>query len=114
MKMFIVALALVACVAALPVEKEVPKILRYDFEPQPNGAYSLSVESDDGIVRREVGELKEILDADNKPQLVLVVKGEYSYPRQDGSVESISYVADENGFNANGPSIPQPPAPARR
>nr|XP_032510830.1 larval cuticle protein 1-like isoform X2 [Danaus plexippus plexippus] len=114
MKMFIVALALVACVAALPVEKDVPKILRYDFDPQPNGGYSLNVETDDGIVRYEVAELKEILDENNKPQFVLVVRGQYSYPRSDGSIETISYVADELGFRPEGASIPQAPAAARR
>ncbi|XP_032510831.1 larval cuticle protein 1-like [Danaus plexippus] len=114
MKMIIVALALVALVAAAPVEKESPKIIRSEYDQQSNGAYSYQFESEDGISKSEVAEVKEVLDEDNKPQLILVIRGSFSYPRNDGGVETINYVADENGFRAEGPSIPQPPAPASK
>ncbi|CAG9560440.1 unnamed protein product [Danaus chrysippus] len=110
----IVALALVALVAAAPVEEESPKIILSEYDQQPNGAYRYEFKTEDGISKSEEADVKEVLDADNKPQQVLVVRGQFSYPRLDGGVETISYVADENGYRAEGPSIPQPPAPARR
>lgn len=37
--MIIVALALVAIVAAAPAAEEPPKIIRSDYQQQPNGGY---------------------------------------------------------------------------
>lgn len=66
-----------------------------------------SFESDDGISRQEAGSLKEVVDEENKPQTVIVVKGTYSYPGEDGKPVVVSYVADETGFHAEGDSIPK-------
>ncbi|XP_032528533.1 larval cuticle protein 1-like [Danaus plexippus] len=109
MKVIIVALAFVAIVAALPVDvKEPLKILRSDFDQQADGGYKFNFETENGIARDEVGEVKEAVDEENKPRIVIVVRGSYSYKNVDGKVESINYYADENGFHAEGDSIPKP------
>ncbi|KAG5642447.1 Plastin-2 [Sphagnurus paluster] len=105
--MFIVALALVAVVAAAPVEEPEP-IVRSDFEQSPEGSYTYSFETQKGIVRQEEGQVKEALDEENKPHNVVVVRGSYSYPGEDGKPVSITYFADETGFHAEGDSIPKP------
>ncbi|CAG9560441.1 unnamed protein product [Danaus chrysippus] len=109
MKVIIVALAFVAIVAALPVdEKEPPKILRSDFDQKADGGYHFDFETENGIIREEIGEAKETVDEENKPRVVVVVRGSYSYKDVDGKVENINYYADENGFRAEGDSIPKP------
>ncbi|XP_045765075.1 larval cuticle protein 1-like [Maniola jurtina] len=108
MKSIIFALAFVAIAAAVPVEKEPAKILRSELVQDPQGSYSLNFESDDGTVRQETGELKQLLDEDNKPHDVVVMKGFYSYINDVGKVETINYYADDTGFHAEGDSIPKP------
>ncbi|CAH0749702.1 unnamed protein product [Diatraea saccharalis] len=106
----IVAIALCVAVAmAVPVEKEPPKILRSDFDQQPEGGYVFSFETEDGINRNENGEVKSVVDEENKPHEVVVVRGSYSYTNPEGKQESISYYADETGYHAEGESIPKAP-----
>ncbi|XP_046960911.1 larval cuticle protein 1-like [Vanessa cardui] len=116
MKMIIVALAVVAVVAAAPAGKEdppQPQILRSEFDQKPDGSYSYSYETENGINIQENGEIKQALDEENKPHDVVVVRGSYSYTNDQGKLESITYYADETGFHAEGESIPKVPV-ARR
>lgn len=71
--------------------------------------HSNRFETSDGVVRGEYGELKDVLDEDNKPQKVVVVRGSYKYTDPEGKPESISYFADETGYHAEGDSIPKVP-----
>ncbi|KAG6451801.1 hypothetical protein O3G_MSEX007338 [Manduca sexta] len=106
MKMIIfvaVALAAVA-VAALP---EPPKILKSEFDSQPEGGYHFAYETEDGISRSEKGELKQTVDEENQPLNVVVVRGSYSYVDPEGKLQQFNYVADENGFQLEGQSISQ-------
>ncbi|CAK1604201.1 unnamed protein product [Parnassius mnemosyne] len=122
--MIAVTLALVAAASAVPVTDVKPEVgLRTYVEPvktirsessqQPEGPYSFSFETENGITREENGQVKEVLDEENKPQTVVVVRGAYSYTDNDGKIETINYYADETGFHAEGPSIPTV-APSRR
>ncbi|XP_059059999.1 larval cuticle protein 1-like [Achroia grisella] len=106
MKLIVVVFALVAVAIAAPPEP--PKILRSDFDQQPEGGYSFNFETEDGISRNENGELKEALDEENKPHKVVIVRGSYSYTNPEGKPETINYYADETGFHAEGDSIPKP------
>ncbi|CAK1604626.1 unnamed protein product [Parnassius mnemosyne] len=115
--MIVVTLALVAVAYAVPVNEvnglesttipvEPIKIIRSDYDQQPNGEYVFSFETENGINRDENGELKEALDEKNKTHTVIVVRGSYSYTDDDGKVETINYSADEKGYHAEGESIP--------
>ncbi|KAJ8732052.1 hypothetical protein PYW08_014782 [Mythimna loreyi] len=104
--MIIVALALVAVAAALPVN-EPTKIVKSSFDKNPDGSYTFEYETEDGSKRQEVGTPVEALDEDGKPHIVIVVRGAYSYVKEDGSVETIQYTANENGYAAEGPSVPK-------
>ncbi|XP_013141397.1 PREDICTED: larval cuticle protein 1-like [Papilio polytes] len=108
--MIVFALALVALAAAAPVEPEPPKIVRSEFNQEPDGAYNFGFETENGINRQENGQLKEALDEENKPHTVVVVRGSYTYTDKDGKVETVNYFADETGFHAEGDSIPKGPA----
>ncbi|KAL0840376.1 hypothetical protein ABMA28_015633 [Loxostege sticticalis] len=104
-----VALACVALAVAAPADPVAPvvKILRSDFDQQPEGNYVFSFETEDGTSRNENGELKQVLDEENKPHDVITVRGSYSYTNKEGGVETVNYYADETGFHAEGPSIPK-------
>ncbi|XP_045446475.1 larval cuticle protein 16/17-like [Melitaea cinxia] len=113
MKLIIVALALVAVAAAAPADVSVTvheiKTLRSEYDQKPEGSYTFGFETENGIVRQENGELKEVRDEENKPHTVITVRGSYSYNKEDGQPEIVQYYADENGYHAEGPSIPKVP-----
>uniref|UniRef100_A0A2A4J1E7 Uncharacterized protein n=1 Tax=Heliothis virescens TaxID=7102 RepID=A0A2A4J1E7_HELVI len=90
----LVALALAAVAVAAPTDKQ-PEILSANYEQQPDGTYLYKFQSDDGIFKEESGVVKEVLDEENKVQKVIVVKGSFSYPGEDGKPVVIQYVADE-------------------
>ncbi|KAJ8732050.1 hypothetical protein PYW08_014780 [Mythimna loreyi] len=104
--MIVVALALVAVAVALPVE-EPEKILESNYEASPDGEFKSSFRTENGINREDVGSLKEVKDEDNKPVKVLTIRGSYTYTDTDGVVQTITYLADENGYTAEGPAIPK-------
>ncbi|CAK1604630.1 unnamed protein product [Parnassius mnemosyne] len=126
-QMIVVVFALVAVACAVPVDdinkvepearlllvKEPEKIISSEFNHDSEGGYNFSFETEKGINRNENGEVKEVLDEDQKPHMVVVVRGSYSYTDDDGKVETINYSADEKGFHADGDSIPTN-APSRR
>ncbi|XP_059060104.1 larval cuticle protein 1-like [Achroia grisella] len=106
MKIIVVVFALVAIAVAAPPEP--PQILRSSFDQQPEGGYVYNFETEDGIIRNENGELKQVLDEENKPRNVVIVRGSYSYTNPEGKPETVNYYADETGFHAEGDSIPKP------
>ncbi|XP_028176487.1 larval cuticle protein 1-like [Ostrinia nubilalis] len=100
-------LAVAAAAPATPVQGEPVKILRSEFDQEPEGGYQFSFETEDGTSRQEKGELKSAVDEENKPHDVVVVRGSYSYTNKEGVSETVQYYADETGFHAEGPSIPK-------
>ncbi|XP_063379244.1 larval cuticle protein 1-like [Cydia fagiglandana] len=112
----LVAVALAAPAAppapAAPAEKEPVKILRSDFEQQPEGAYNYAYETEDGIKKDEAGELKTVNDEENKPQTVVVARGSYSYTDPEGNPHTFTYYADETGFHVESEDVPKAPAQA--
>ncbi|CAD0198300.1 unnamed protein product [Chrysodeixis includens] len=109
----VAAVALVAVAAALPVEEKPVEILSSVVDQQPDGGYNYAFVQSDGSKREEVGVVKEVLDEENKPQKVVVVRGSFSYINSEGVEETINYTADEEGFHPEGASIPVAPV-ARR
>lgn len=75
--------------------------------------YFFRFETKKGLKRNDEAELKEVLDEDNKPKLALVVRGSYSYVDPEGNVETVNYLADEKGYQPEGPSIPKGPTSGR-
>ncbi|XP_049839532.1 endocuticle structural glycoprotein SgAbd-8 [Schistocerca gregaria] len=81
-------------------------IVRFDKEQSADGSYKTSYETGNNIVAEETGFLKNVGDKETE---ALVQHGSYSYTAPDGSLITITYTADEQGFRAEGSHIPTPP-----
>ncbi|XP_015520261.1 endocuticle structural glycoprotein SgAbd-1-like [Neodiprion pinetum] len=116
MKFFICALALVASAYAAPqaytnqaqyVSKEgSARIVSLDSEQNPDGSYSYKYETENGIAAAETSVPKP---AGPNGEPAPSVQGVYRYTAPDGTPVEITYVADENGYNARGNAIPVAP-----
>lgn len=73
-------------------------ILRFESEVGPE-AYSYGFETDNGIVAEENGVATNGVQA----------QGGYSYTGDDGQVYSVTYTADEGGYQPKGDHLPTPP-----
>ncbi|XP_026729287.1 endocuticle structural glycoprotein SgAbd-2-like [Trichoplusia ni] len=116
MKSFIVLSALVAVAFAAPQfqqyqpqpqyqGQEIP-ILKQTQEINPDRSYQYSYETGNGIAAQEQGYLKNAGVKDAEAQ---VAQGSFSYSSPEGVPISVSYIADENGFRAEGAHLPTPP-----
>nr|CAD7395294.1 unnamed protein product [Timema poppensis] len=85
--------------------RDVP-ILAYNNEVNIDGSYKWNYETGNGIVAQEQGYLKNPGQKDLEAQ---VAQGSYSYTGPDGVVYTVTYIADENGFRAEGLHLPTPP-----
>merc|ERR1711928_302874 len=112
MKSMILIAVFLAVAAAAPLEESAPIILiksqtqNHDTEKQE---YSISYETENGISVSESGKQKQFGD---KPEDAgTVSQGKYSYP-EDSVTYTVTWVADENGFQATGDHLPvAPPMP---
>merc|ERR1712137_915559 len=73
-------------------------ILSSNVDADPNGTYKFNFETEDGVKRDQEGSLKQITEE----AAGAVSSGSYSYTDPDGNVVSLSFVADENGFQPTG------------
>merc|ERR1712035_64777 len=112
MKSMILFAVFLAVAAAAPLEESAPIILtksqtqNQDTEKQE---YSFSYESENGIIVSESGVRKQI--GDKPEEAGIVSQGKFSYP-EEGVTYTITWVADENGFQAKGDHLPtHPPMP---
>lgn len=62
-----------------------------------------SLETSDGVQQQQHGELKTLAGSE---QDSIVVRGSYSYVGPDGQTYTVTYIADENGFQPSGAHIP--------
>ncbi|CAH1372968.1 unnamed protein product [Tenebrio molitor] len=76
-------------------------ILKLQNDNNGDGTYRFSFETANHIVQQETGHLKS---ADSS-----TVQGSYSYTAPDGQTYTVNYVADENGYRADGAHLPTPP-----
>ncbi|KAF5283346.1 hypothetical protein FQR65_LT13895 [Abscondita terminalis] len=81
-------------------------IVKLSYEPNIDGSYAYNYETGHGIVAQQRGFVKNLGSPQNEAQ---VVEGSYSYVGPDGVQYTINYVADENGFHAQGAHLPKPP-----
>jgi len=63
-------------------------------------------EADNGIKQTASGEMKQVGDEE-----FLVMRGSYQYIGADGLAYQVNWEADENGFRADAPHLPQPVLP---
>merc|ERR1712243_358973 len=107
MTLFAVFLAVAAAAPApqesTPVILIVKQTQNHDTEKQE---YSFSYETENGISVSESGVQKQI--ADKPEEAGIVSQGKFSYP-EEGVTYTITWVADENGFQATGDHLPTPP-----
>lgn len=80
-------------------------ILSYENVNNGDGSYKFSYETENGIKAQEQGEVKN-KGSENEIQ---TVSGSYSYTAPDGQVITVTYIADENGFQPSGDHLPTPP-----
>uniref|UniRef100_A0A1A9VH99 Larval cuticle protein 5 n=1 Tax=Glossina austeni TaxID=7395 RepID=A0A1A9VH99_GLOAU len=97
MKFVIVLVTLFAIGLARPDVQTV----RNDAEVLPE-SFHFGVETNDGTRHDAEGHLK-VLD---KEHATLVVKGSYQFVAKDGHTYTVDYVADENGYQAQGAHLP--------
>lgn len=123
----VVSLALLGVALAAPAQltgNEPIPILSQDAEVNIDGSYRSSYETGNGIISQEQGVLKNAGNPEaeaeeveltknliNQNQLFcyLQVSGSYQYTAPDGTPIAVQYVANENGFQAQGAHLPTPP-----
>ncbi|XP_046393074.1 endocuticle structural glycoprotein ABD-4-like [Ischnura elegans] len=119
MKTCLVISMLVALAAARPQKVEEPiAIVSQNSDQGPDGSYVFSYETANGIRSETTGEVRPnpnpplTKDAEGAAQIV-VSRGSYSYTAPDGTPITLTYIADENGFQPQGDHLPvAPPIPA--
>jgi len=80
-------------------------ILSYENVNNGDGSYRFSYETENGIKAQEQGELKN----KGSENAIQSVQGSYSYTAPDGQLITVTYIADENGFQPQGDHLPTPP-----
>ncbi|XP_015517801.1 endocuticle structural glycoprotein ABD-4-like [Neodiprion pinetum] len=108
---FVLAALAAVCVAAPPppsgpADEPIPIISQSQDGPNPDGSYSNSFETGNGIQVQQQGSLKQI----DEKTFAQVVQGSYTYTGPDGAAIQVTYTADENGFQPQSNAIPTPPA----
>ncbi|KAK2716202.1 pupal cuticle protein 20-like [Artemia franciscana] len=107
MKVFIVIAAVLALSCAAPQDAAPVQIVEQEQEVNGDGSYQFSFKTEDGVSRSESGVIKE-LPGDEDGDLGVSQEGSFSYTAPDGQVITLTFTADENGFNPTGDHLPQP------
>ncbi|NP_001166724.1 cuticular protein RR-1 motif 26 precursor [Bombyx mori] len=81
------------------------QLLKFDSDNDGLGSYRFLYEQTDGSKRDEQGEVINVGTDDES----IVIKGSYSWVAPDGITYTVTYVADDKGFQ---PSIEQGPGGA--
>jgi Insect cuticle protein len=103
---FIVIFALIAAVAAAPVDDSAnAQILKYENDNIGIDGYNFAYETSDGVARQESAVVNN-LGSENE---AIAVRGSYSWTAPDGQVYTVTYIADENGFQPQGAHLPVAP-----
>ncbi|KAL4707616.1 hypothetical protein ACJJTC_014721 [Scirpophaga incertulas] len=104
MKSFIVLALFVAAALAAPAGPDADaQVLRYDSDNIGVDGYNYAVETSNGISLQEQGQLKNA-GSENE---AIEVRGQFSYTGADGVVYTVTYVANENGFQPEGAHLPK-------
>merc|ERR1712191_9286 len=109
MKSMILIAVFLAVAAAAPAPQEsqpIPILNQSQNHATEKQVYSFSYGTENGISVGESGVQKQI--GDKPEEAGTVSQGKYSYP-EDNVTYTITWVADENGFQATGDHLPTPP-----
>ncbi|EDW72922.1 larval cuticle protein 65Ag1-like [Drosophila tropicalis] len=106
MKFAIVFVALFGLALAAPASSsdQAAETVRQEADVHAEG-YNFNYETSNGISGQATGELKTL----GPEESAVVSKGSYSYTDPEGHQHTITYVADENGFQPQGEDIPVAP-----
>lgn len=99
---FLVVFAL--CFAAALAAPADVTLLKSDFTHDATN-YAFDFEQSDGHVRKETGVVKNVGSETEH----IAVTGSFSFVAADGQTYTITYVADENGFQPTGAHLPVAP-----
>lgn len=84
-------------------------ILRQSLDgPNPDGSYSYSYETANGIQAQEIGYVNYV-GTQTEARAIQQAQGSYTFTAPNGEVVQVNYVANENGFQPQGSHIPQTP-----
>lgn len=101
-----IILSLVAVALAAPQSQTEPiPILRQDSNINPDGSFQYSFETGNGIAAEANGALKNI----GAEVPALEIQGKFQYPSENGGLNQLTYIADENGYRPQGDILPTPP-----
>ncbi|XP_011185901.1 larval cuticle protein 65Ag1-like [Zeugodacus cucurbitae] len=105
MKFVIVFVALFAVAFAAPATPDGDaQVVRFDSDVQPNG-FNYAYETSNGIQEQASASL----DNEGSENEAISVKGSYSFVADDGQTYTVTYIADENGFQPQGAHLPVAP-----
>ncbi|KAK2716201.1 pupal cuticle protein 20-like [Artemia franciscana] len=107
MKVLVVLAAFLAITYAAPQDVAPVQIVEQEQEVNGDGSYSFSFKTEDGVSRSESGVIKQ-LPGDEDGEEGVSQQGSYSYTAPDGQVITLTFTADENGFNPTGDHLPTP------
>ena len=96
--------ALLAVAAARPQEGPEVAIVRMDSTQNEDGSFQYGYETSDGTSADVTGETKQIGE-----EVGTVMSGSYSVVGDDGVTYTVTWTADENGFQAQGDHLPVAP-----
>ncbi|XP_017840149.1 pupal cuticle protein 20 [Drosophila busckii] len=81
-------------------------IIKLESKVNTDGSYMYEYETGNGIKAEEMGYLK---NAGVKGEEAQTAEGSFSYTSPEGQAISVTYIADENGFQPQGDHLPTPP-----
>ncbi|XP_066253475.1 cuticle protein CP14.6-like [Euwallacea similis] len=104
MKMLVLFFALFAVALAAPQSNPdaQAQVLKYDSDNAGIDGYNFNFETSNGISQQEQGTLQNA-GSENE---IMQVRGSYSFTGADGVVYTVTYIADENGFQPQGAHLP--------
>ncbi|XP_047514434.1 larval cuticle protein LCP-22-like [Pieris napi] len=97
----------VVAVAKVAADARSAETVRYGNEVEADGSYNYFYETNNGIAAQAQGVPRTF--AGNPPVSPAVAQGSFSWTSPEGEVISMTYVADENGYQPQGNAIPVAP-----
>ncbi|CAH4019145.1 larval cuticle protein LCP-22-like [Pieris brassicae] len=94
-------------VAKVAADARSAETLKYGNAVEADGSYNYFFETNNGITAQAQGVPRTF--SGNPPVSPSVSQGSFSWTSPEGEVISMTYVADENGYQPQGNAIPQPP-----